>query len=138
MPASTDIAFSGGQSASPVFPAIANHYGTLFAGEALNLMARAAVLVAADHAGADAVMAGCDAIAFRAPIPVGQVLYLDARIIRTGRSSMTVKVVGQAGTLGKRERRAVLEGLFHMVAVDADGRPSPLSKLEKVPPREVA
>ena len=138
MPASPDIAFSGGQSASPVFPAIANHYGTLFAGEALNLMARVAVLAAADQAGGDAVMAGCDAIAFHAPIPVGQVLYLDARIIRVGRSSMTVKVVGQAGALGQRPRRAVLEGLFHMVAVDADGRPSPLSKLEKVPPREVA
>jgi acyl-CoA hydrolase len=131
MPASTDIASSGNRSASPVFPAIANHYGTLFAGEALNLMARAAVLAAADHAGGDAVMAGCDSIVFRSPVPVGQVLYLDARIIRTGRSSMTVKVVGQAGVLGKRQRQPVLEGLFHMVAVDADGRPSPLLQLEK-------
>lgn len=32
---------------TPVFPALANHYGTLFGGEALNLMGRAALLAAA-------------------------------------------------------------------------------------------
>jgi acyl-CoA hydrolase len=138
MTAPSDTSFNGGRSASPVFPALANHYGTLFAGEALNLMARAAVMTAADRAGGDAVMAGCDAVVFHAPIPVGQVLYLDARIVRTGKSSITIKVTGEAGALGKRERRPVLEGLFHMVAVDADGRPTPLPCLERTSSREVA
>jgi acyl-CoA hydrolase len=138
MVTSTNAPFSGCQSASPVFPALANHYGTLFAGEALNLMARAAVMTAADRAGGDAVMAGCDGVAFHAPIPVGQVLYLNAQVVRTGKSSMTIKVTGEAGALGRPERRAVLEGLFHMVAVDADGRPTPLPCLERTSSREVA
>lgn len=38
-----------------IFPAQANHYGTLFGGTALNLMGKAAVIVAARRAGANVV-----------------------------------------------------------------------------------
>lgn len=113
---------------TPIFPAQANHYGTLFAGDALSLMCRAAVLAAAEEAGGDVVMAANSGIAFKAPVRVGQVLHLSARIVRSGRTSLTVSVEGTAGDLGRQEAVPVLEGLFQMVAVDAGGRPHPFAQ----------
>lgn len=108
---------------TPIFPAHANHYGTLFAGEALSLMSRAAVLAAAEQAAGDVVMAACSGITFKAPVRVGEVLHLAARVVRSGRASLTVQVEGRAGPLGGQETAPVLEGLFQMVAVDTAGRP---------------
>lgn len=111
---------------TPIFPPQANQYGTLFAGEALSLMARAAVLAAADRAEGDVVMAASSGISFRTPVRVGQVLHLTARIVEVGRTSLTICVEGEAGDLGDRQTVPVLEGLFKMVAVDEAGRPRPL------------
>ena len=61
-----------------VFPAEANHYGTLFGGNALQLMAKAAFLAARDAAARDVVMAGVTDVRFLAPVPVGHVLTLRA------------------------------------------------------------
>lgn len=123
---------------TPVFPAVANHYGTLFGGEALNLMGRAALLAAANRAGGDVVMAGCEGVVFRTPVRVGEVLHLAAHVERVGRSSLTVRVSGAAGAFGRDERRPALEGLFHMVAVDAAGRPKAIQIDQGIPSREVA
>lgn len=112
-----------GHFSTPVFPALTNHYGTLYAGEALSLMSRSALLAAAERACGDVVMASCSGVDFRAPIRQGQVLHLSARIVRTGRASVTVAVEGAVTALGGRAAKPVLEGLFQMVAVDAGGRP---------------
>lgn len=111
---------------TPIFPPQANQYGTLFAGEALSLMARAAVLAAADRAEGNVVMAASSGISFKAPVPVGQVLHLTARIVELGRTSLTICVEGEAGALGDRQTQPVMEGLFKMVAVDDAGRPRAL------------
>ena len=121
-------------SGTPVFPALANHYGTLFAGEALNLMARSAVLAAGERAGGDVVMAGCDQIAFHAPVRVGAVLWLTAVIGQVGRTSLTVNVSGVAAGLSRVNPAPVMEGVFHMVAVDAAGRPQRLPQDDRNDP----
>lgn len=109
-----------------IFPDAANHYGTLFGGNALSLMAKAAFIAATRHAGRSVVMARSERVDFATPIRVGELLELTARVTRTGRTSMTVNVIGTAGpTTGKDGRRA-LSGEFEMVAVDADGRPQPI------------
>ena len=105
-----------------VFPAQANHYGTLFGGNALQLMAKAAFLAARGAAQRDVVMAGVTDVRFLAPVPVGHVLTLRAWVSRIGRSSLTVCVTGLAATLGSPQDE-VLKGIFDMVAVDAKGRP---------------
>jgi len=109
-----------------VFPAEANHYGTLFGGNALQLMAKAAFLAARGAAARDVVMAGVTDVRFLAPVPVGHVLTLRAWVSRVGRSSLTVCVNGLAATLGSPQE-AVLQGVFDMVAVDAKGRPTPIA-----------
>lgn len=110
-----------------VFPEQANHYGTLFGGTALNLMSKAAAIAAARCAGKGVVMASSDKVNFHMPVLVGQLVELCARVVRVGRSSMTVKVDVIAETIGKADRKLAMQGSFEMVAVDADGRPAPVS-----------
>lgn len=73
-----------------VFPDLANHYGTLFGGNALSLMGKAAFVAATRHARRNVVMATSDKIEFHEPIRVGELIELIARVDRVGRSSMTV------------------------------------------------
>ena len=110
-----------------IFPDQANHYGTLFGGHALALMARAAFVAACRRAAGPVVMARSERVDFTTPIRVGEMLELRAEILREGRSSLTVGVQGIAQPIGPGAPRPALGGQFVMVAVDADGRPRPLS-----------
>ena len=89
-----------------VFPDQANHYGTLFAGNGLQFMAKAAFLAGRSLAQRDVVMAGVTGIEFLSPIPVGHVLTLRAWVSRVGRCSMTVCVTGLAETIGRRRKKS--------------------------------
>jgi len=120
-----------------VFPEHANHYGTLFGGNALMLMSKAAFLAARDFAQADVVMAGCGDAQFLAPVPVGSVLRLRAWISRRGRSSLTVSVTGSFEQLGQAPREA-LRSFFEMVAVDKSGRPRRIPSAQPNPEKEAA
>ena len=110
-----------------IFPEQANHYGTLFGGHALALMAKAAFVAASRHAGTSVVMVRSERVDFATPIRVGEVLELIASVTRTGRSSMTVEVEGTARSIGGARARTALTGRFEMVAVDADGHPRPVA-----------
>ncbi|WP_323010381.1 acyl-CoA thioesterase [Paracoccus sp. (in: a-proteobacteria)] len=123
MPAASDI-----RMIEMIFPDAANHYGTLFGGNALSLLAKAAFVAATRHAGAAVVMARSERVDFTTPIRVGDMLELTARVTRTGRSSMTVEVTGTVSPMGNAPARAALTGQFEMVAVDADGRPQPIAR----------
>lgn len=113
--------------AEMVFPEQANHYGALFAGSALALLSKAAFVAASRHARNDVVMARSEATDFHTPVRVGELLDMVARVIRVGRTSLTVEVEGVAETLSTGTRRPALRGRFEMVAVDADGRPTPIT-----------
>ena len=109
-----------------VFPGDANHHGTLFAGNGLNRMTRAAFVAARGAAQREVVMASVTRVDFLAPVGVGQQLLLRAWVSRVGRSSLTVCVTGLAQAPGTPPEE-VLKGVFEMVAVDAHGRPAPIA-----------
>ena len=111
-----------------VFPEQANHYGTLFGGNALSLMGKAAFVAATRRARASVVMATSDKIAFHEPIRVGELVELVARVERVGRSSMTVSVEMIREHLHSGQRLSAVRGTFEMVAVDERGRPLPISQ----------
>ena len=111
------------RSVEMIFPDQANHYGTLFAGNALNLLSKAAFLAASRHSRQNVVMAACNQVTFLRPVRVGQALEIQAHVVRTGRSSMTVEVTGSAEVLATGEQHAALHGRFEMVAVDLHGVP---------------
>lgn len=110
-----------------VLPALANHHGTLFAGQGLQLLAKVAFLAARSLAQREVVMAAVTAVDFLHPVPVGHTLKLRAWVSRIGHSSMTVCVSGLAETPGLAAEE-VLKGLFEMVTVDATGRPTAIDR----------
>ncbi|KYC29602.1 thioesterase [Sterolibacterium denitrificans] len=109
-----------------VLPMLANHHGTLFAGQGLQLMAKVAFMAARSLSRLEVVMAAASGINFLSPIPIGHVLTLRGQVVRVGRSSMTVQVSGVAEKAGSAAED-VLGGTFEMVAIDADGRPAAIN-----------
>jgi len=109
-----------------VFPDSANHYGTLFGGNALNLMGKATFIAATRHSRQHVVMASSDRITFDEPVSVGDLIECVASIARVGRASMTVVVdlIHENALSGLR--RSAVRGSFEMVVVDANGRPTPI------------
>lgn len=59
-----------------IIPDHANYYGTLFGGNGLALMAKAAFVAATRHAGTSVVMARSEQVDFTTPIRVGEILDL--------------------------------------------------------------
>ncbi|WP_019832420.1 acyl-CoA thioesterase [Sphingomonas sp. PR090111-T3T-6A] len=112
--------------AEMVFPPQTNHYGTLYGGDALKMMGKAAFIAATRHARAVMVMAGSDRIDFTAPIHEGEMVELVSRIEWTGRSSTRVNVELWAENLLTGHRCRSASASFAMVAVGRDGRPEPI------------
>jgi acyl-CoA hydrolase len=110
-----------------IFPDQANHYGTLYGGNALGLLGKAAFVTATRFARCAVVMAASEHVDFLVPVKLGQMLELTGRILRVGRSSMSVEVSGVAETLAGGERLPALRGRFEMVAVDGEGRPKAIA-----------
>ncbi|MFT7724016.1 MAG: acyl-CoA thioesterase [Roseateles sp.] len=110
-----------------VLPQQANHYGTLFGPAALSLLGETAYLAAARFGRQPVVMAAARDIEFLAPVAVGALLHLHARVARRGHSSMTVEVCAALDADPGAPPQEVLRACFEMVAVDAAGHPTPLT-----------
>lgn len=125
----TDVASDLGQTRflEVVLPEQANHYGTLYGANALQLMGKAAFVCATRHARCPVVMAKADSIEFLRPVRLGSVIELRARIAFQGQSSMTVLVDILPEQSGARETSPAISGRFMMVAVDDNGIPVPIS-----------
>lgn len=113
-----------------VFPDQANHHGTLFGGEALGMLASCGSIAAHRHARTEVVLASSGAVDFVAPIPLGSIVESHASVTSVGRTSMAVEVTLEAEELLSGERWSACAATFVYVAVDADGRPSPVRRIE--------
>ena len=111
-----------------VFPPQTNHYGTLFGGDALRMLGKAAFITATRHTRAVMVMAASDRVDFTAPVREGEMIELIGRVLMTGRSSVRVRVElwGEDLLTAARHRAASAE--FVMVAVGPDARPMPIAR----------
>src|SRR5215471_3510318 len=109
-----------------VFPNQANHYGTLFGGDALRLMDMAAFVAASRHARKPVVTASSERINFPVPVRQGQLAEVIGRVSKTGRTSVTVEVELWAEDLLTGGRELCTKGSFVLVAVDEHGRPVPI------------
>ncbi|WP_342588392.1 acyl-CoA thioesterase [Phyllobacterium phragmitis] len=107
-----------------VFPEQTSHYGSLYGGNALAAMGKAAFIAATRHCRKAVVMASSQRVDFDNQIQKGEVVELIPRVIKVGRSSMTVEVQLCAENLQSGERRPCGHGTFIMVAVDAQHRPT--------------
>lgn len=106
-----------------VFPDHCNHLGTLFGGQALAWMDKAAFLAASRFAGCTVVTARSDRIDFRTPVRLGEIVEIVASVHAVGRSSMTVRVSLRREATPGGEQLEACSGEFVMIAVDPHGHP---------------
>lgn len=107
-----------------VFPDHANHLGTLFGGQALAWMDKAAFIAATRYARRTVVTARSEQVDFHVPVRQGQLVELIARVVETGRSSMRVEVELHTEDAKAGTRQLCTRGHFVMIALDEDGKPA--------------
>jgi acyl-CoA hydrolase len=112
-----------------VFPDHTNHLGTLFGGQALAWMDKAAFIVASRFARRTVVTARSEEVNFRVPVRSGQLVELVATVVKVGRSSMTVEVEMIAEDPLTGDRRICTTGRFVMIALDSNGSPTAIPSL---------
>lgn len=110
-----------------VFPQQTSHYGSLYGGDALTAMAKAAFVAATRRCRRTVVMASVRHVDFESEIQTGEVIEVSPRVTDVGRSSLRVEVSLSAENLRTGDRRACGRGEFVMVAVGADHRPTSAS-----------
>jgi len=109
-----------------VFPTQTNHYGTLFGGHALELMDNSAFITASRYARKSMVTASSERIDFQTPVKQGYLVEVIGRIVKRGRSSVTVHVELYGENLLSGVRHLCAHGNFVLVSVDEHNKPIPL------------
>ena len=107
-------------------PRDANPAGDIFGGWVLSQMDVAGGVAAGQRAQGRVATVAIDAMSFIRPVYVGDVLCVYSKIVRTGRTSISVELEAWAlrGRLGDRVK--VTEGVFTFVCIGEDGRPKEL------------
>ncbi|MED5329726.1 MAG: acyl-CoA thioesterase [Planctomycetota bacterium] len=116
-----------------VFPEDTNPYGTMFGGRALQLMDKVAGVAATRYCHNAVVTACSDRVNFEISIPKGAMIELIGKVVRTGKTSMVVKVSLYDEGLLANQRILCTSGFFTMVAVDKQLRP--ISVVENFEPQ---
>ena len=110
-----------------VFPSQTNHYGTLFGGEALSMMDKAAFIVASRFARRNMVTVSSDKTNFKNSIRTGQLIEVTAQVKEVGNTSVKVCVDLIGEDLRTGDRTVCSSGYFSMVALDDFGKPTPIT-----------
>jgi acyl-CoA hydrolase len=116
--------------AQVVLPYHANAAGNMHGGELMKLMDSAAGVVAQRHCLCNVVTVSVDRLVFKEPILVGDLVICDAELIYTGRTSMEIFVTVSVENLRLGQTKPALEGYFIMIALDRNGRPTPVPSLK--------
>ncbi len=111
-----------------VFPHHTNHLGTLFGGQALAWMDKAAFIAASRHARRTVVTGRSEQADFHVPVRQGQLVEVEARVVDVGRSSMKVDVTLTAEDILSGDRRLCTQARFVMIALDAHGRATEVAR----------
>lgn len=103
-----------------VLPTQTNYYRTMFGGDAMAFMDKAAAIAALRFCRLPIVTASSEHIDFRQPIHEGELIEARARVIYVGRSSLVSRVHVYGEDPLKNNRRLCTTGYFTMVALGND------------------
>jgi uncharacterized protein (TIGR00369 family) len=119
-------------------PEHANSLGDVHGGWIMKLVDEAGGLACMRHAGKHAVTVAVDHMVFREPVSIGDLVILDAEVTYAGHTSMEleVQVVAEKPLTGQRTHTNTAYLVF--VALDENGRPSPVPPLLAENPAEKA
>jgi acyl-CoA thioesterase YciA len=107
-------------------PADTNPAGDIFGGWLLSQMDIAGGMVTRQFSSGRVATVAIDSMMFHQPVKVGDILCCYVRMLKTGRTSMTLRIQAWIVREGRGDRVKVTEGIFTYVAIGADGRPRPL------------
>jgi acyl-CoA thioesterase YciA len=109
-------------------PADTNANGDIFGGWLLSQMDIAGGVAASKIAKTRTVTVSIDAMNFRKPVYVGDLVSVHAKLVRVGRTSMTIHL--EAWVLRRKEMKPILvtDGNFTYVAIDEQGKPQTIPR----------
>lgn len=112
-------------------PADTNANGDIFGGWLLSQMDLGGGVFASKIARSRTVTVAIEAMNFRKPVYVGDLVSVHATLVRIGRTSVTVHL--EAWVLRRKESRSILvtDGNFTYVSIDDQGRPQVIAQGEK-------
>jgi acyl-CoA hydrolase len=112
-----------------VLPNDTNLFGNLMGGRLMYWMDIAAALSASKHCNAPVVTASVDNISFEAPIKLGNVVYIEARLTRAFNTSMEVHLKVWGENMTSQAKYKSNEAYYTFVCLDANNNPSPVPQL---------
>ena len=114
----------------------ANHVGFVHGGVVMKTCDEAAAIAAIRHCGRRVVTAGVDRVTFVEPISIGELLMCRATVNAAWRTSMEVGVRVEAEDARTGSRRHTTTAYVTMVALDDEGRPTPVPDVLTESPAE--
>ena len=112
-----------------VLPNDTNTFGNLMGGRLMYWMDIAAALAAMKHCGSPVVTASVDNISFEAPIKLGNVVHIEAKVARAFTTSMEVHLNVWGEDALNQIKYKSNEAYFTFVALDANGKPKSVPQL---------
>ncbi len=119
-----------------VLPVHTNALNSVFGGTVMSWIDIAAAIAAQRHARRIAVTASIDALAFRAPVKLGNIVHIRASVNRVFRSSMEVgvRLDAEDPLTGKTTHTA--SAYLTFVALDEKGKPTSAPEVEPHTPAQ--
>ncbi|MDA5108522.1 MULTISPECIES: acyl-CoA thioesterase [Brevibacillus] len=112
--------------ASLVLPSDTNFHNTMFGGKMMSYIDEVGAIAAMRHCRRPVVTASIDSIDFLTPVKMGQSICLEAIVSSTGTTSMEVFVKIISENLLTGERALTATSFLTFVALDEDGKPTPV------------
>ncbi len=112
-----------------MMPKDTNAYGTIFGGVILSYIDQAGAVEAKRHGAEFLVTVAMREVVFHQPVNVGDLVSFYTRLVRIGRTSITVSVeVVSQREEGRSAQITVTQAEVTYVNLDANRRPSPIRK----------
>jgi acyl-CoA thioesterase YciA len=109
-----------------MMPRDTNHHGTIFGGVILSHIDQAGAVAAISRGGRRVVTVAMDRVVFSQPVNVGDLVSFYTEILKTGRTSVTVRVSVEATRRLDGTTVAVTEAEVTYVHIDEQGKPIPV------------
>ena len=107
-------------------PSDTNVNGDIFGGWVISYMDLAGLSIARKRAKCRVTTVAIDKMVFLSPVHVGDFICCYGKLLKVGRTSMSIHIETFATSELGEERRRVTEGVFTYVAIDEKGRPIPV------------
>lgn len=111
-------------------PDMANFIGNVHGGDLLKMLDQVAYACASRYSGSYVVTLSVDQVMFREPIYVGELVTFAASVNYVGTTSMEVGIRVEAEDVRARTIRHTNSCYFTMVAIDDNGKPTPIPPLD--------